>query len=78
MTNRFHDPKVAQYVANEIKAMRRYHGLKQTDVANELGLSLTGYQRYEYNQCRASADILYHLAKLYKVTPGHFFPKEEP
>lgn len=76
MTNRFHDPKVAQYVADEIKAMRLYQGLTQSQVADELGLSLSGYQRYEYNHCRASADILYHLSRLYGVTPDHFFPKE--
>lgn len=50
--------------AVDMSLLRARRGLKQDDVAAELGVSYTTYQRYESRRARIARDRLVHLAKI--------------
>lgn len=56
-----------------VKAARVNAEMSQKDVADLLGLSLTGYQRKESGKNRFYADELVVLSKLFNVEIENFF-----
>jgi XRE family transcriptional regulator, fatty acid utilization regulator len=55
------------YVGPRLRRLRRDLGLKQTDVANDLGISASYVALLERNQRPLTADLLLRLARTYKI-----------
>ena len=53
---------------NSLMAYRKTKGMTQQEVADYLGMSLSGYSRIENGKRNAGVEILQRLAELYKVT----------
>lgn len=51
-----------------IRNLREDHDFKQSDIANQLGLSQPQYQRYESGTYQIPIDILIELSKIYDVS----------
>lgn len=51
-----------------IRDMREDHDLKQSSLANMLGISQTLYSKYEIGTCSIPLDILIQLARLYDTS----------
>lgn len=51
-----------------IRNLREDHDFKQSDIANQLGLSQPQYQRYESGTYQIPIDILIKLSKIYDVS----------
>ena len=56
---------VIQVMFNDL---RPYHDLRQVDVAKMLGMSQTGYSKYETGENDVPTTILIKLARFYKVS----------
>ncbi len=54
-----------------IRAMRTDKDLTQTQVAEFLGMSQTGYSKYETGENDIPTDILVKLAKFYNTTTDY-------
>lgn len=48
--------------------LKETNNILQKDIAKSVGLSLRGYQRYEYGEREPSASILLKLAEFYNVS----------
>lgn len=48
--------------------LRKEKGLKQTEIAEILGISLHAYQRFEYGEQEPRMSILIALADLYRIS----------
>ncbi len=55
-------------LASNIKSLREQKGLLQKQVASEIGLGISHYNKIENGQREASVKILQKLAKLYGTT----------
>ena len=55
-------------VVDRIRALREESGLSQPKVARALGVSLSGYQNYEYGKRDIPGDVLVGMSGLYDVT----------
>jgi transcriptional regulator with XRE-family HTH domain len=55
-------------LANNIKQLREQKGMLQKQVASEIGLGISHYNKIENGQREASVKILEKLAKLYGTT----------
>lgn len=53
---------------NRIRNLREDNDFKQSDIANQLGLSQPQYQRYESGKRQIPIDILIQLSKIYDVS----------
>ena len=51
-----------------LKAIRKEFGLKQHEIAADLGLSPSGYQCYEQGKSYPDVPRLYELAEYFKVS----------
>lgn len=51
-----------------IRDLREDHDLKQSAIANLLGISQTRYSKYEIGTCEIPLDILIQLARLYNTS----------
>ena len=60
-----------EILAERIKQLRIEASMKQADVANALGLSISAYCRYEYGQREPSPTTLVKMAKLYQVSADY-------
>lgn len=60
-----------EILAERMKEQRVEKNLKQTDVADALGLSISAYCRYEYGQREPSATTIAALARLYQVSADY-------
>lgn len=56
---------------NRIKDLREDNDLTQAEVAKQLGLHTTQYQRYERAETTIPADIIVDIAKFYKVSTDY-------
>ena len=54
-----------------IKDLREDNDLKQSEVAEQLGLYNTQYQRYERGEVNIPIDFLVDLAKFYNVSTDY-------
>lgn len=59
-----------------LKALRTKDGLKQSDVAEKLGLKVNTYQSYERGQSEPSCATLNKLADFYGVTTDYLLGRE--
>ena len=53
---------------NRIRALREDHDLNQTQLANILGMSQTGYSKYETGENDIPTEILIKLARYYDTS----------
>jgi len=60
-----------------LKALRKSKGLKQTDMAELLGITARNYQRYEYGEVNVSATILNLFADFFGVSADYLLGREE-
>lgn len=51
-----------------IRNLREDHDLKQSDIANQLGLSRPQYQLYESGKRQVPVDIVIRLSQIYNVS----------
>jgi transcriptional regulator with XRE-family HTH domain len=57
-----------EVLANRLKWLREKKRLGQKEVASEIGVTLSGYQKMEYNQAKPKLETLVKLAQYFKVT----------
>ena len=55
-------------VSNRLRDLREDADLNQTQVANLLGMSQTGYSKYETGENDIPAQVLIKLAQFYKTS----------
>ena len=55
-------------LAKRLSLLRKEQNLKQKEVAQELGISLNSYQRYETNEREPTALVLVQMARFYHVS----------
>ncbi len=58
-------------LAERMKELRVENKMKQTEVAEALGISISAYTRYEYGQREPSATTIAAMARLYKVSADY-------
>lgn len=51
----------------DLKARRLILGLKQAEIASEIGISYQQYQKYEYGQIKPNINRFLHICKLLKI-----------
>ncbi|MDE7172673.1 MAG: Maf family nucleotide pyrophosphatase [Oscillospiraceae bacterium] len=61
-----------------MKELRLDHKLKQTEVAEIIGVAISTYCNYEYGQREPSASTIITLAKLYQVPSDYLLGLDEP
>ena len=54
--------------SNRLKELRKERKLKQRELADILGLTIRGYQAYEYGQCYPDVPGLVALAEFFDVS----------
>lgn len=72
----YHSERSSQGVFMEIlsvrmKELRKAANLKQTDVADALGISISAYCRYEYGQREPDASTIAAMATFYNVSADY-------
>ena len=55
-------------LAERLKSLRKERKLKQEEVAEELGIAVRSYCRYEYGEREPNASVLWRMADFYGVT----------
>lgn len=58
--------------------LRRSHGLKQTELAEQIGLSWRGYQNYELGLREPKMSTLIALADFYGITIDDLVCRQPP
>lgn len=58
-------------IGESLKRFRNEFHLKQSDVANALGMLQPYYTKYETGKVRATAAMIYKLAKIYDVSADY-------
>ena len=56
--------------------IRNFHGLKQKDIANILGVSREAYTMYETNRAQMSYESLCRLADFYHISVDYLLGRE--
>ena len=64
-------------IGERLLALRKQNGLKQTEAAEALELSISAYCRYEYGQREPTAPVLIRMADLYGVTIDYLVGRTE-
>lgn len=65
-------------LAQRMRELRLANKMKQTEVAEALGLSITGYCGYEYGNRDPQTTVLVKLARLYHVSTDYLLGVNEP
>ena len=60
-----------------IRALREDNDLTQTQVAEYLGMSQTGYSKYETGENSIPVDVVVKLADFYKTTTDYLLGRTE-
>lgn len=63
------------YVAGRLRGLRLQHGVSQSEIAKEIGVTFQQIQKYEAGINRITAGRLYQIAGLFGVPVQDFFPK---
>lgn len=58
------------------RELRGQKGLSQKEIAEELGMQLTQYRRYENGERKPAIDFLIQIANLYGVTLDYLVGRE--
>lgn len=69
--------KYAENIRRALIELRQANNYKQTDIAEKVGKSHTGYASWEQGRCTPSPEDLYKLAKLYNVKMDYFLTLED-
>ena len=64
-------------VKTRLKDLREDHDLTQKQVAQLLGMSQTGYSKYETGENDIPTDVLIKLADLYKTTTDYLLGRTD-
>ena len=64
--------------AEHLLLLRRAHGLKQTELAEKIGLSWRGYQNYELGLREPKLSTLIALADFYGITVDDLICHDPP
>lgn len=64
---------LSKYIGENLKRIRADKHMSQADVAFEIGVSTTQYQKYEKGKDRVSGGTLKFLSELYDVSMDDFF-----
>lgn len=67
-----------QYIANNIRFLRKKMNWPLKRLADELGVSLQQTQRYESGASKISASLLFELVKIFNMDLSSFFEKYQP
>lgn len=59
-----------------LKELRKNKGISQEQAAHDLGISLRGYQNYEYGLREPNIAMILKLAEYYNVTTDYLLEKE--
>lgn len=62
--------------AEKLKELRKGRKLSQKEVAAELGLSLSGYQNYEYQQRDPKLELLCDIADFFNVSTDYLLGRD--
>ena len=57
-----------EMVYRRLRDLRTDHDLNQKQVADYLGMSQTGYSKYEVGTCDIPTEVLIRLARFYSVS----------
>ena len=66
------------HVYLKLRILRNERGLSQTNVAEDLGLSLTGYAKIERGETELTVARLYQIADYYKISIMQILEINEP
>lgn len=69
--------ELSKYIGSKIKKLRESHGMDQQTLADKLKTSRVTISRYESGARKANQDVLFQMAKIFKVSINYFFPKIE-
>ena len=61
----------------KIRELREQAGMSQKAVAEELGMQITQYRRYENGERKPAIDFLIQIADLYDVSLDYLVGREE-
>ena len=61
-----------------LKELRLRSGLKQTELADKLGIAISAYQKYEREERNTPAPVLIELSKMYGVSLEYLLGLPEP
>lgn len=64
-------------MGQRLSALRKARGLKQSDMAAQMGLSLRNYQRYEHGETNVPATTLNFFADFFGVSADYLLGREE-
>lgn len=64
--------------SEKIAELRKKKGLKQTEIAKALGISLHAYQRFEYGEQEPRMSIMIALADFYGISLDELACREWP
>lgn len=64
-------------LGRRLKSLRKAKGLKQTDMAELLGITDRSYQRYEYGRVNIPATTLNFFADFFGVSADYLLGREE-
>lgn len=68
---------IDQHVGWRLRRQRQLVGLKQIELAEELGITFQQIQKYEKGSNRISAGRLQQIANMLRVPIGYFFEEEQ-
>lgn len=65
------------YVKDKLIEFRKMHNLTQRQIAKKLGITHSGYSKYERGQREPGLEVLVKLAELYKMPIQTFFMRTD-
>ena len=64
-------------LAERLRLLRKEKSLRQADVAEALGLSSVGYQRYEASERDPTAPVIVAIADFYQVSTDFLLGRKD-
>ena len=68
---------VDHHIGQQLKALRIYKGMSQSELGEQIGVSFQQVQKYENGKNRISATTLFHLQKILDADIMDFFPEKD-
>ncbi len=66
-----------EILAERMLLLRKEQKLRQSDVANGIGIALYTYQRYEYGEREPSASVVKSIADFYSVSADYLLGRSD-
>ena len=70
--------EILKNLADRLKALREEKGLKQKEMANLLGCTVSHYQKIEYGKVNIPTTTLAFLADYFQVSTDYLLGRTEP